>query len=261
MVELLVIVFYLAASILQVAGLQGQPLGRTLTLSSSAFALILHGFLLYQWIDGSPELTGASLQNLSSANLFSLICWVSAGLVCLVSLSKPVQSLMVMIYPVTCLSVLGVRFFPGSQLVDTGANPQQLIHVLSAILTVGVLWIAGMQALLFLAQDRCLRGRYGRLVFWLPPVETMENLLVQVILLGFLLLSLVLLSSFFFFGGVEIANHGHSTELVLLAWLIFALLLFGRHYFAWRGQTTIRWTLAGVVILLLSYFGQSMGHL
>ena len=47
----------------------------------------------------------------------------------------------------------------------------------------------------------------------------------------------------------------HKTVLSLTAWLVFAVLLWGRFQFGWRGRTAIRWTLSGFAVLLLAYFG------
>jgi ABC-type uncharacterized transport system permease subunit len=37
--------------------------------------------------------------------------------------------------------------------------------------------------------------------------------------------------------------------------VVFAILLFGRWRFGWRGRTAVRWTLSGFALLLLAYFG------
>src|SRR5690606_36863616 len=36
---------------------------------------------------------------------------------------------------------------------------------------------------------------------------------------------------------------------------VFAVLLWGRHRLGWRGGTALRWTLGGLVVLILAYFG------
>jgi ABC-type uncharacterized transport system permease subunit len=47
----------------------------------------------------------------------------------------------------------------------------------------------------------------------------------------------------------------HKTVLSLLSWVIFALLLAGRHWRGWRGQQATRWLYAGVIVLQLAYVG------
>jgi len=39
---------------------------------------------------------------------------------------------------------------------------------------------------------------------------------------------------------------------------VFGILLLGRWRFGWRGRQALRWTLAGYVLLGLSYFGSKL---
>jgi len=47
----------------------------------------------------------------------------------------------------------------------------------------------------------------------------------------------------------------HKTVLSMLAWVIFAFLLWGRYTYGWRGKKAIKLSLGGFVFLMLSYFG------
>jgi ABC-type uncharacterized transport system permease subunit len=83
----------------------------------------------------------------------------------------------------------------------------------------------------------------------------METLLFRMIGLGFVTLSLSLISGAFYLDDIFGQHLAHKTVLSVLAWLIFAILLWGRWQFGWRGRTAIRWTITGFVILMLAYFG------
>ena len=50
----------------------------------------------------------------------------------------------------------------------------------------------------------------------------------------------------------------HKTLLSIFAWLVFAVLIWGRWKRGWRGRVAVRMTLAGIVLLLLSYFGSKL---
>ena len=50
----------------------------------------------------------------------------------------------------------------------------------------------------------------------------------------------------------------HKTILSIVTWLVFALLLWGRWRYGWRGSLAVRLTLAGIVLLLLAYFGSKL---
>ena len=57
---------------------------------------------------------------------------------------------------------------------------------------------------------------------------------------------------------VPMAFAAQTGETAQLAWLVFGILLWGRHFRGWRGRLAVRMTLVGMVILLLSYFGSKL---
>jgi hypothetical protein len=76
---------------------------------------------------------------------------------------------------------------------------------------------------------------------------------------GFLLLSATLILGLFFgselYGAKAALKWDHKTAFSLLSWLTFALLLFGRSRFGWRGKRAVRMLYAGSGLLLLAYAG------
>jgi len=50
-------------------------------------------------------------------------------------------------------------------------------------------------------------------------------------------------------------TFNHKTDFAIASWLIFAILLAGRHFAGWRGRTALRWTLSGFGALVLAYVG------
>jgi ABC-type uncharacterized transport system permease subunit len=102
---------------------------------------------------------------------------------------------------------------------------------------------------------RLRHHRPGGLLRALPPLAVMETLLFQTLGLGFALLSLALFSGLIFIQDMFAQHLAHKTVLSIFAWLVFAVLLWGRWRFGWRGRTAIRWTLGGFALLVLAYFG------
>ena len=83
----------------------------------------------------------------------------------------------------------------------------------------------------------------------------MESLLFDAIIIGFLCLSVSLISGMVFLEDMFESAPRHVTVLSIIAWLVFAILLVGRWLGGWRGRTAIRWTLGGFISLMLAYFG------
>jgi ABC-type uncharacterized transport system permease subunit len=125
-----------------------------------------------------------------------------------------------------------------------------------SILAYSLLSIAAVHAVLLAIQDKHLRNkRPGGFIRALPPLQTMESLLFQMIALGLFLLSLSLISGAIYIDDMFSQHIVHKTILSIIAWVVFATLLWGRWRFGWRGAVAIRWTLSGFFVLLLAYIG------
>jgi ABC-type uncharacterized transport system permease subunit len=91
----------------------------------------------------------------------------------------------------------------------------------------------------------------------LPPLLTMERLLFRMITIGFVLLTLTVISGIFFSEQVfgKPFRFEHKTVFTLLSWLVFGALLTGRQWRGWRGKTALSFLLTGFGTLLLAYVG------
>lgn len=133
------------------------------------------------------------------------------------------------------------------------------LHLISSVLAFGVLSIAGVYALFVSLIDHFLRRHHlNPLVRTLPPLVVLESLLFKLTSVGFVLLTVSLLSGIVFINDIFAQHLVHKTVLSILAWLVFGLLLWGRWRYGWRGRLAVRMTLAGIALLVLSYFGTKM---
>lgn len=146
---------------------------------------------------------------------------------------------------------------PGTEIPPRTA--QITSHILSSITAFGVLSIAGVYALFVSLIDHFLRRHHlNRLVRRLPSLETLERVLFQLIAAGFVLLTLSLATGLLFINDLFAQHLAHKTILSIIAWIVFGTLLWGRHFRGWRGRVAVRMTLAGILLLLLSYFGSKL---
>ncbi len=213
-------------------------------------ALLLHALLAWQTL-----ITPQGL-NVELFAIVGLVGWLVALLLTLANLSLPVASLGIVVYPVAALAVIGLAFAPPGHYLTEALDAGLRLHILLSILAYSLLSIAAVQAALLYIQDSHLhRHQPGGFVRALPPLETMEKLLFGMITLGFVLLTLSLASGAFYLDDIFGQHLVHKTVLSVIAWLIFAVLLFGRWRFGWRGRVAIRWAIGGFVVLMLAYFG------
>ena len=229
---------------------QLQLPSRNLALSLGFSGLILHTWLLWDSI-----FSGSGL-NLAFFNALALTSWTVVTLLLISSLNKPVENLGLILLPLAALTLFLQTRYPSVDFIRQNAGWPLKIHVLLSMLAYSLLTLASVQALLLAVQDHHLRIRQpGGFVRALPPLQTMESLLFEMIGAGFVLLTLGLLSGFAFLSDMFAQHLVHKTVLSTLGWLVFGGLLLGRHYYGWRGRTAIIWTLSGFVILVLAYFG------
>jgi ABC-type uncharacterized transport system permease subunit len=117
-----------------------------------------------------------------------------------------------------------------------------------------------MQAILLAIQDRHLHSRHpGGFIRTLPPLQTMERMLFQMIRRGFPAAKPVAASPVSCSSTTCSRQHMvHKTFFAVVAWMVFGILLWGRWRFGWRGRIAIRWTLVGFISLLLAYLGSKL---
>jgi len=220
-------------------------------LSLGLGAVVLHAALLYVRVWTPSGL------NLALTPAFSLVSGVVALLYLATALIRPVDNLGVLIMPIAGLTLLAEWLWPG-QLSLALTSGVSAVHIVVSVLAYSLLCLAAMQSLMLLMQERHLRNRHpGGFIRALPPVQTMESVMFQMIGLGFLLLTFTLISGVFFSESIfgKPFKFTHHTVLTVSAWCVYAILLFGRWRLGWRGRPAIHWTLGGFALLLLGYFG------
>lgn len=219
----------------------------------AAVALLLHGSALaLQLVDGGALRIGVN-------EALSLFAWQSALLLWALCWRDPVRLHGTLVYPLAAVFAIWAALWP-SPVTDLEAAEWQVnLHILLSLLSAGVLTLAAVQAVGLAIQDRLLhRHAAAPLSRRLPPLQTNERLLFQMVAIGFALLSLTLLSGLWFIDDWLAQHLVHKTILSLVAWIVFGVLLWGRWRYGWRGRTAIRWALSGYGILVLAYFGTKL---
>lgn len=235
-----------------VRGIQ-SPTGKNVLITFGSVGITLHAIILYDHI-----FTHAGV-NLGFFNALSLFSWLIVLLLVVTAVTKPVENLGIAILPLAAIAVVLELIFPSDDILREAEAVKLETHIVISILAYGVLSIAAVQAILLAIQNKQLHDRrHLGFVRALPPLETMETLLFQMIGVGFFLESLSLITGMLFLKNMFAQHVAHKTVLSITAWLVYAILLWGRWRHGWRGKTAIRWTLSGFASLLLAYFGSKM---
>lgn len=234
---------------------------RFITLGT-LLAWLLHGATL--WAD---FLLPGTLR-VGFAMMLSVALWISVALYWLENRNFALDSMRPLVLPSAALAVILPWLFPGSLVSLAGKSGLYGAHIAVSVMAYSTLTMAAFHAILMAIQESRLHARgaqandVGNGWFWqaverLPALLTMEKLLFRLVRIGFVLLTLTVLSGLVFseqFLGKAL-RWDHKTVFALLSWLVFGALVLGRHWRGWRGRTALGWTLAGFAMLVLAYVG------
>lgn len=228
----------------------GRPGRHTWLIAGGALALGCHGLAVSTML-----FTPAGI-NFSLWPVSVLILFAVNFIVLVSSIKKPLHNLFILLFPASALVLLGSLFF-GYGIVEADHLSLEIgIHVIISLLSYSLFTIAAFQAMLLAYQNWRLRNHHpGGFLKGLPPLQTMETLLFEIIWVGFILLTLSLITGFLFLDNFWAQHLAHKTFFSIIGWLVFAILLWGRVRQGWRGKIAIRWTLGGFVLLALAYWG------
>ncbi|MEH6448737.1 MAG: cytochrome c biogenesis protein CcsA [Oleispira sp.] len=222
---------------------------KNLVLGLGAAAGIIHALLLA----GSVVQHGGF--NFGFFNVGIFISLVISLLVIISSISKPLENLLIGVFPMAALVILVDTVSPNSDKVSQLTGGLGL-HIILSILAYSILVIASIQAILLYMQNKQLKSHNtSGLVKALPPLQTMDALLFEMIWVGMVLLTAAFVIGWPYIVDIQGQHLLHKTALSIMSWLVYATLLFGRFRFGWRGITASRWTLVGTGFLVLAYFG------
>jgi len=251
------ITLFIAAAILY-AVCALLPARRGAVVSSvTALAWVMHGAALW------PDMLANGTLRVGFAFMLSAALWISVAAWWVENRNFALDGMRRMVMPFAALAAILPPLFPGSLMPVQDQSPAFGWHVAVAVLAYSTLTIAAFHAVLMAFQEARLHTRsaasgwLSSAIDQLPALLTMEKLLFRMIGIGFVLLSLTVLSGIVF--SEQLFGHAlrwnHKNVFALLSWILFAALLAGRRWRGWRGKTALRFTLAGFAALALAYVG------
>ncbi|MEE4278059.1 MAG: cytochrome c biogenesis protein CcsA [Halieaceae bacterium] len=252
-ISVIAALLYLAAAGIQLANALQRNTGLSrAVLILSFFALSLH--LAVTW----NNILGEGGVNFGFFRVLSLL-FIGINLACLVALTwRPLENLLIVLFPLSALAIVIATLGPRTQ-ASHDLPIGVALHVGSSIVAYSLLTLAAVQAALLAAQDSQLRKRrfHGPLSV-LPPLQLMESMLFELIWVGVVALTLSIASGFVFMDDIFAQHLVHKTVLSLLAWVLFSVLLWGRHKLGWRSQTAVRLTVIGFTVLAVAFLGSKL---
>ena len=251
------IILYLLSGGIIAARLFGQGrisnINKSVIIATGMLALFLHSHLLYQGIFSQEGI------NLGIFNAFSLVCWLIILMLIITALRKPIENLGIALFPLAAIAIILEISLPSNRIISSTGPWQLQAHIMFSFVAYSLFTIAMVQAIILYIQDKHLRNHQpGGFIRSLPPLQSMEFLLFQIITVGYAFLTIGLITGGLFLEDIFTKHLTHKTILSIIAWAIFSVLLWGRFRHGWRGRKAIRWTLGGFITLMLAYFGSKL---
>jgi len=232
---------------------------RSTLILATVIGIIFHAIELYVRVINTQDPSPAF--SMSLGHSISLVALVVTTIFVLISMVRKTANLGLAILPTAILALLAGRWLNPAHDAISIAHPGFEWHLVLGIITFAMLSLAFAQSLLILVQEKQLRShtppQSGISLISLPALQSMETLLFQILWLGFVVLSITLALGILVnrseYGIVLLFNH--HIVLTLLTWLAYAILLFGRHFFGWRGRQASIYTIICYSLFLIGYFG------
>ena len=194
-------------------------------------AIILHLLAL-----GMTIIQAQSVQNLSVINVASLVALlINIGLT-IISQRQNSWILLPFAYAFAVVLLFSNSVTPSHYLTSLGDRPGLVIHIALALLSYAMMSIASLFALLQVYLNYQLKQRRKLNLQNVPPLLRIEKQLVRLLQIGGVLLTLSISSGFLFLDNMLAPSNLDKVGLSVIAWCIYATLLWGHYYRGWRGQ-------------------------
>ena len=214
-------------------------------------AIAMHAIALYEIMHVGEDII------ISIGATISIAGWISAVFYLLLSIKLKFTELGLVVYPLSVVAALAGFIQPDNMVSLSQFSNTVQLHILVAIPTYAVLFMAFAQACLLRAQDRNMRKGTGGFISNLPPIQSMESYLFVLIICGFVLMTFNLILGVFTYRieSGRILSFNHHVVFSIAAWIIFAMTIAGRYAIGWRGELAAKWTMIAFSLLFMAYFG------
>jgi len=247
---------YLGASVLATLGLSlRRPALSRAAVAALGVGAVAHALAFFESRAFALPPRGAGL-----SGAVDLAAWLGTLVFLGLVRRARLHALAALVAPAAFLGVFFGAFGPDPEAVRARATgpPWAHAHVLLASAGFALLAVAGFAGVLYLAQHRRLKRKTrlgGRAI--LPPLEALDRVNAFTISVGFLLLSLALVTGVLWThatAGVVWPRSPHANA-ALVAWGVYALLV-GARFLARQGAAqAARTAVAGFAVLVVAVAG------
>ena len=214
--------------------------------------LVLHAVAL------GGELAGQGGMPVGLAQGLSAVAFLLLAIFFVLDLRFRIPVMGAFITPAAVAVLLPALLISGREPIpSTFRRPLLPVHITIALAGVAAFAVAAGVAVMYLLMERQMKGkRFGLLFSRLPSLTFLDQLNKQLVLWGFVALSVTLITgAFFSSSSAGLFWRWEPKEIAtVVAWIVFAVLLNARFFAGWRGRRVAVLTMAGFCVLLVSFF-------
>ncbi|MEO0442556.1 MAG: cytochrome c biogenesis protein CcsA [Pseudomonadota bacterium] len=248
-----IVIYLIASGFVLLLVYRQESIAKPSVIIVAIAAIVLHGLGIWQLMGVNGRV------DLSIDNMTSLIALLINVIVVISCLRKPLHNLWVFLFPISVLCIaLSLSIKPEKyNFID--ASLGVISHILLSIVAYCLITMTALQALLWSWQNHKIKThQLSGPAKLLPPLQTMESLIYELLTAGVALLALGILTGLFYLDDIFAQHLVHKTVLSVFALVVFLTLLGGRYALGWRGNTAVKWILSGFCLLMLAYFGSKL---
>lgn len=245
------VVYILVSIYIGWALIQDKPIHKGVSLGLLVVGMLAHAALLYPHVVTLYGLNFNLFNTISLISLFFLFFYV------IFSLYRPIVSLGILAAPTALVGMIIGYIGRAPYRPITHISVGLEAHILLSLAAYCVLLMAALQALFLRLQIRELKHQSIHR-FWvnkLPSLQSMESLLFDMLLVGFVLLSIALGIGFVYVEDLLAQHLAHKTVFSVLSWLLFGALLLGNWRAGWRGKRAANMTIYAFILLAIGFVG------
>lgn len=227
----------------------------SLVFGFGLLAVILHAATLYN------ELFLFNGQNFTITNVISLMSFIMSVCVTFALLKlKTAWFPLIIVYAFAICSVAVASFVQGSFIRNLEENTGLLFHLGIALFSYALFFLALIYAFQLKWLDHKLKSKKMFFCSILPPLMAVERHFFMLTLAAQVMLTLTLISGMIYLHNFFAPEHIHKAIFSSLAWVVYSIQLLGQWKLHWRGKRVLIYSISGIMLLTIGYFGSRFIH-
>lgn len=150
-------------------------------------------------------------------------------------------------------------FFPATTGISVTMSVGMILHILLSLVAFGLLSISTLYAFQLAYIKHQLKQKSRTMISGhLPPLLSVEKILIQIMTIGSVLLFAALASGFVFIPNMFADGYAHKTVLSSIALCCYLACIGLHHFIGLKARVTIIFNCVGLLLLTLAYFGSRL---